>query len=149
MAVVPEKALVLAMTKRMLYVEDTPSVGVGLMYKPHYISTASFSATYMHLHVWHAAGSSVDLADKLDSSHFILVTVSEMSDVVPVVAPHPVFLDVATKEAMERTGRTPGSPLVPRFQAPYCVEPAAWRGACSSGHFSLSLRGGLHTHAGV
>ena len=35
----PEKALVLAATKRMFYVEDPPSVGVGLVYKPHYVST--------------------------------------------------------------------------------------------------------------
>ena len=105
-AAVPEKALVLATTKRMLYGEDPLYVGVGLVYKPHYIS---FSAAYMHLHVWHAAGSSADLADKLDSSRFILVTVSEMSDVVPVAALHPVFLDVGTKEAMERTGE----PLAP------------------------------------
>ena len=32
-----------------------------------------------------------------------------MSDVVPVAAPHPVFLDVGTKETMERTGK----PLAP------------------------------------
>ena len=50
-AAVPEKALVLAVTKHMLYGEDPPYVGVGLMYKPHYISTESFSAAYMHLHV--------------------------------------------------------------------------------------------------
>ena len=101
-AAAPEKGLVLAATKHMLYAEDTLSVGVGLVYKPHYVSTESFSTAYMHLHVWHGAG-------KLDSSRFILVTVSEMSDVIPVAAPHPVFLDVATKEAMERTGE----PLAP------------------------------------
>ena len=145
MATAPEKALVLAATKHMLYGEDPPYVGVGLVYKPHYISTESFSATYMHLHVWHAAGSIVNLVDTLDSSHFILVTVLEMSYVVPVAAPHPVFLDMGTKEAMERTG----SPLVLRFQAPYCVEPATWRGACSSDRFSSSPRGCHHTHAGV
>ena len=98
MAAVPEKALVLAMTRCMLYGEDPPYVGVGLVYKPHYISTESFCVAYMHLNVWHAAGSSEDLADKLDSSHFILVSVSEMSDVVSVVMPHPVFLDVGSKE---------------------------------------------------
>ena len=54
MAAVPDKALVLAVTKRMLYGEETPLVGVGLVYKPHYISTEPFSAAYMHLHVWHA-----------------------------------------------------------------------------------------------
>ena len=105
MAVAPEKALVLAVTKRMLYGEDPLYVGVGLVYKPHYISTESFCTTYMYLNVWHTA----DSEDKLDSSCFILVTVSEMSDVIPVVAPHPVFLDVGSKEAMERTGE----PLAP------------------------------------
>ena len=108
-AAAPEKALVLAMTKGMLYGENPPYVGVGLVYKPHYVSMESFNDAYKHLHVWHAAGSSADSADKLDSSHFILVTVSEMSDVVPVAVPHPVFLDVGAKEAMERTGK----PLAP------------------------------------
>ena len=105
MATAPEKALVLAATRHMLYGEDPPYVGVGLVYKPHYISTESFCTAYMHLNVWHAAGPE----DKLDSSRFILVTVSEMSDVIPVAARHPVFLDVGSKEAMERTGK----PLAP------------------------------------
>ena len=100
-----EKALVLAATRCMLYGEDPLYVGVGLVYKPHYISTESFCTAYMHLNVWHAAASE----DKLDSSHFILVTVSEMSDVIPVAAPHPVFLDMGYKEAMEKTGK----PLAP------------------------------------
>ena len=108
-AAAPEKALVLAATKCMLYGEDPLCVGVGLVYKPHYISKESFSATYMHLHVWHAAGSSEDSPDKLDSSRFILVMVSEMSDMVPVVMLHPVFLDVGSKEAMDKTGE----PLAP------------------------------------
>ena len=103
-AAVPEKALVLATTKRMLYGKDPLCVGVGLMYKPHYISTESFSNAYMHLHVWHAAGSCEDSPEKLDSSHFILVMVSEMSDVMPVAMPHPVFLDVGSKDAMNKTG---------------------------------------------
>ena len=108
-ATAPDKALVLAVTKEMLYGEETPLVGVGLMYKPHYISTEPFSAAYMHLHVWHAAGSSVESEDKLNSSHFIFVNVAEMRDVIPVVTQHPVLLDVATKETMMRTGE----PLAP------------------------------------
>ena len=104
-ATAPEKALVLAVTKCTLYEEDTPYVGVGLVYKPHYICMESFCTAYMHLNVWHAAGSHVDSADKLDSSCFLLVMVSEMSDVIPVAAQHPVFLDVATKETMEGTGK--------------------------------------------
>ena len=109
-AVVPDKALVLGMTKCMVYGEDTPFMGVGLMYKPHYISTEPFSATYMHLHVWHAVGSSVELANRLSSSCLIFVTVLEMSDVIPVASQHPIFLDVATRETRTRTGK-PMAPL--------------------------------------
>ena len=53
----PYKALVIAVTKRMLYEEKPPLVGVGLVYKPHYIPTVLFSAAYMHLSVWHSAAS--------------------------------------------------------------------------------------------
>ena len=108
-AAAPEKALVLAATRRMLYGEDPPYVGVGLVYKPHYISTESFCAAYMDLNVWHAAASSEDSADKLDSSCFILVSISEMTDVVPIAMPHPIFLDVGSKEVMEKIGE----PLAP------------------------------------
>ena len=106
---VPEKALVLAATKWMLYEQDPLSVGVGLVYKPHYVSTESFCSAFMHLSVWHAAASSEDSTDKLDSTRFILVPISETSEVMPVAQPHPVFLDVAGKEVMEKTGE----PLAP------------------------------------
>ena len=109
-ATAPDKALVLAMTKRMLYGEETPLVRVGLMYKPHYISTEPFSAAYMYLHVWHAAGSSVESVNRLSSSRLIFITVSEMSDVIPVASQHPVLLDVATEETMTKTGE-PMAPL--------------------------------------
>ena len=100
----PEKTIVLATTKRMLYMEDLPSMGVGLVYKPHYISTEFFCHAYMHLNVWHAAASDQDSTDKLDSSRFILVSISEMSEVMPDALPHPLFLDVIDKEALEETG---------------------------------------------
>ena len=109
-AAVPDKALVLAVTKRMLYGEDTSFVGVGLVYKPHYISTEPFSAAYMHLHVWHAMGSSMESVNRLSSSLLIFVTVSEMSDVIPVALQHPIFLDMATRGTVERTGE-PMAPL--------------------------------------
>ena len=108
---VPEKALVLAATKRTLYMEDPPSVGVGLVYKPHYVSTESFCHAYMHLNVWHAAASDEDSTDKLDSSCFILVSISEMSEVMPEALLHPLFLDVIDKEAIEEMG----GPLAPRW----------------------------------
>ena len=107
----PKKALVLAATKCMLYMEDLPSVGVGLVYKPHYVSTESFCHAYTHLNVWHAAASDEDSTDKLDSSRFILVSISETSKVMPEALPHPLFLDVIDKEAAEETG----GPLAPRW----------------------------------
>ena len=110
MAVAPYKALVLVVTKQMLYGEETPLVGVGLVYKPHYIYKEPFCTAYMYLHVWHAAGSSVESVDKLSSSSLIFVNVSEMSDVIPVAAQHPVLLNVATKDTMTRTGK-PMAPL--------------------------------------
>ena len=104
-ATAPDRALVLAVTKQMLYGEETHLVGVGLVYKPHYLSTEPFSATYMHLHVWHAVGSSVESVNRLSSSCLIFVNVSEMSDVIPVVVQHPVLLDVVTKDTITRTGK--------------------------------------------
>ena len=106
---VPEKALVLAATKHMLYEEDPLSVGVGLMYKPHYISMESFCIAYMHLNVWHAEASDDDSMDKLDSTCLILVSILETSEVAPVTMPHPIFLDVASEEVVEKTG----CPLTP------------------------------------
>ena len=105
----PEKALVLATTKCMLYMEDPPTMGVGLVYKPHYVSTESFCHAYMHLNVWHAAASDQDSTDKLDSSCFILVSILEMSEVMPDALPHPLFLDVLDKEVIEEMGE----PLAP------------------------------------
>ena len=79
LAAAPDKTLALAVTKQMLYGEEPPLVGVGLMYKPHYISTEPFSAAYMHLHVWHAAGSNAESEDKLNSSRLLFVNISKMS----------------------------------------------------------------------
>ena len=99
-AAVPEKALVLAVTKNMLYVEEPPLVGVGLVYKLHYVFPVPFSATYVQLNVWHSAGSNKESGDKLTASR----------DVIPVAVQNPILLDVASKEAMEDTGE-PMSPL--------------------------------------
>ena len=104
-----EKALVLAATKHTLYEEDPLSVGVGLVYKPHYISMESFCSAFMHLSMWHTVASNEDSTDKLDSARIILVSISETSEVVPVTQPHPIFLDVTGKEVMEKTGE----PLAP------------------------------------
>ena len=109
-AAVPDKALAIAVTKRMLYEDKPPLVGVGLVYKPHYISTVLFSAAYMHLNVWHSTGSNEESEDQLGASHLLFVNISNMSDVIPVAVQHPILLDVASREAMEGTGE-PMSPF--------------------------------------
>ena len=112
-AVAPEKALVLAVSKKMLYEEKPPLVGVGLVYKPHYISLVLFSAAYVQLNMWHSAGSNGESENKLIASRLLFVSISEMSDVIPIVLQHPVLLDVASREAMEETGE-PMYPLSSR-----------------------------------
>ena len=81
---VPYKALAIAVTKRMLYEEKPPLVGVGLVYKLHYISTVPFSAAYMHLNVWHSAASNKESENRLDAPRLLFVNISEMSHVIPV-----------------------------------------------------------------
>ena len=109
-AAAPEKVLVLVVTEKMLFAKDPPLVGVGLMYKLHYVSTVPLSAAYVQLNIWHSASSDKESGDKLTASCLIFVSISEMSDVIPVVVQHPVLLDVASKEAVEDTGK-PMSPL--------------------------------------
>ena len=55
--VAPYKALAIAVTKRMLYEEKPPLMGVGLVYKLLFILMVPFSVAYMHLNVWHSAAS--------------------------------------------------------------------------------------------
>ena len=75
--VVPYKALAIAVTKRMLYEEKPPLVGVGLVYKPHCISTVLFSAAYMHLNVWHSAASNKESENRLDAPCLLFVNISK------------------------------------------------------------------------
>ena len=107
---VPYKAMVIAITKRTLYEERPTLVGVGLMYKPHYMPTVLFSAAHMHLNVWYLAASNEEAEDWLDKPRLLFVNLSEMSNVIPVVVRHPIFLDMVSKEAVGGSGE-PMSPL--------------------------------------
>ena len=101
--VTPFKALAIAVTKRMLYEGEPPLVGVGLVYKPHYISTVPFSVAYIHLNVWHSAASHEESEKRLDVPHLLFMNISERSNVIPVVVRYPFLLDWASREAMEGT----------------------------------------------
>ena len=97
----PKKALAIGVTKCMLYENEVPLVGVGLMYKPHYIFTEPFSATYMHLNEWHKAGSQSTSEDRITSSKLLFVNPSKASSVVPTALQHPILLDVANRAMLE------------------------------------------------
>ena len=106
----PYKALAIAVTKRMVYEEKPPLVGVGLVYKLHYISTVLFSAAYMHLNVWHSAASNEESENWLDAPHLPFMNISEMSYVILVAVQHPILLDLMSKEVMGGMSK-PMSPL--------------------------------------
>ena len=97
----PEKALAICVTKHMLYKNEAPLVGVGLVYKPHYISAEPFSAAYMCLNEWHKAGSQLALEDRITSSKLLFVNPLEASCVVLTALQHPVLLDVANRAMLE------------------------------------------------
>ena len=97
----PEKALAISVTKHMLYKNEVPLVGVGLVYKPHYISAEPFSAAYMRLNEWHKVGSQSTSEDRITSSKLPFVNPSEASCVVLTALQHPILLDVANRAMLE------------------------------------------------
>ena len=115
----PEKALAIGMTKRMLYENEAPLVGVGLMYKPHYISTEPFSTAYMHLNEWHKVGSQSTSEDRITSSKLLFVNPSEASSVVSTALQHPVLLDMANRAMLEVREETPAPAQLRGFRLPF------------------------------
>ena len=103
----PEKALAIGIMRRMLYKNEAPLVGVGLMYKPHYISAEPFSAAYMRLNEWHKAGSQSASKDRITSSKLLFVNPSEGSSVLLMALQHPILLDMASREMLEVSEELP------------------------------------------
>ena len=103
----PEKALAIGVTKHMLYENEVPLVGAGLVYKPHYISAEPFSAAYMRLNEWHKVGSQSASEDRITSSKLLFVNPSEASCMVPTALQHPILLDVANRAMLEVREETP------------------------------------------
>ena len=102
-----KKALAIGVTKRMLYENEAPLVGVGLMYKPHYISVEPFSAAYMCLNEWHKVGSQSTSEDRITSSKLLFVNPSKASSVVPTALQHPILLDMGNRAMLEGREETP------------------------------------------
>ena len=91
----------ITVTRQMLYGDETPLVGVGLVYMPHYITTEPFSA--LHGRLPGGVGGQANLIPTP------FVNLSEMSSMLPVVVQHPILLDVATSEMLTKTDE----PLAP------------------------------------
>ena len=110
MAVAPEKALVLATTRCMLYGEDPPCTWewgscislTTFPRSPSALPTCICMCGMLRAQVRIRWTSWIPPA-----SYWSLV--SEMSNVVPVAMLHPVFQDMGSKEAMDKTGK----PLAP------------------------------------
>ena len=103
----PERALAIAVMRCMLYENEMPLVGVGLVYKPHYISMEPFRSAYMCLNKWHKAGSQTESEDKITSSRLLFVSPSEVSSMLPVALQHPVLLDLASRDMLEVSEEPP------------------------------------------
>ena len=99
-ATVPDKALVLEVTKQMLYGEDSIGGSGAHVQAPLHFHGAFQCCLHASACVaCHGFLCGVSKQTK-SSSCLIFVTVSEMSDVIPVVSQHPILLDVATKETI-------------------------------------------------
>ena len=105
----PERALAIGVMRRMLYENEMHLVGVGLVYKPHYISTKPFSAAYMRLNEWHKAGSQTESEDRVTSSRLLFVNPSEGSSMLLVALQHPILLHLVSREMLE-VGEEPPAP---------------------------------------
>ena len=103
----PERALAIAVSRCMLYESETPLVGVGLVYKPHYISPEPFSAAYMRLNEWHKVGSQTESEDRITSSQLLFVSTTDGSSMLLVALQHPVLLDMASREMLEVSEELP------------------------------------------
>ena len=78
------RALAIAVTREMFYREGSPLVGVGLVYRPSYIPTIPFSATYMHLNEWHSATSDKESESHLEEPCLLFIAISKASVFLPV-----------------------------------------------------------------
>ena len=103
----PERALAIAVSRCMLYENEMPLVGMGLVYKPHYISPEPFSATYIRLNEWHKVGFQMESEDRITSSQLLFVGILDGSSVLPVALQHPILLDLASREMLEASEELP------------------------------------------
>ena len=87
-------ALAILVTPEALYDADSPQVGLGLVYKPPYIQTASFSEAYFSL----KSASQAEAGNRPTNALVTFVWIHESSQVIPLPGVPTLFLDVKTEE---------------------------------------------------
>ena len=87
-------ALAILVTPEALYGADSPRVRLGLVYKPPYIQTASFSKAYFSL----KSASQAEAGNRPTTALVTFVQIYESSQVIPLPGVPTLFLDVKTEE---------------------------------------------------
>ena len=87
-------ALAILVTPEALYDADSPRDGLGLVYKPPYIQTASFSEAYFSL----KSASQAEAGNRPTTALVTFVRIHKSSQVIPLPGVPTLFLDVKTED---------------------------------------------------
>ena len=90
----PLTALAILITPEALYDPNSPTVGLGLMYKAPYIWATSWSETYFDLKL----ASQAEASNQTTGAKIIFIQIQESSQVIPLPGVPTLFLDVKTPE---------------------------------------------------
>ena len=90
----PWTALAILIAPKALYDPDSPTVGLGLMYKAPYIRATSWSEAYFDLKL----ASQAEASNRTTGAKIIFVQIQESSQVNPLPRVPTLFLDVKTPE---------------------------------------------------
>ena len=92
------RLMAIAVSEEMLYKDNCPLVGAGLMYTLPYLPQVPFSVAYMNLCVWRDAAKVPE--SWLVGTRLMFIHISEESGFLPVAEGHPVLLDASTTEVL-------------------------------------------------
>ena len=90
----PLTALAILITPEALYDPDSPMVGLGFVYKAHYIRATSWSEAYFTLKL----ASQAEESNRTTGARIIFMQIQESSQVIPLPRVPTLFLDVKTTE---------------------------------------------------
>ena len=92
------RSMAIAVSEKMLYKDNCPLVGAGLVYTPPYLPQVPFSVAYMNLCVWRDAAKVPE--SRLVGTRLMFIHVSEESGFLPVAEGHPILLDASATEVL-------------------------------------------------